>query len=77
MTAPEIDFDFFPGPVILESDQMIIWESGLTSLEEKLADLHLRAKYHGEWTHNQISFLELIEDLQARVTTIRRTGTNG
>lgn len=77
--SPEEDADFFPAAKFdevshfLSPGQLIITESGLSSLEDKLIHIHLRAKIYGEYSLTKLDFLEMIEDLQARVSTIRRT----
>lgn len=58
---------------ILEPDQMIIWEPQLRSLEEQLEYLEHRAKYFEEYQHTKSSFCEMIADLSARVSQLRKT----
>lgn len=65
--------DYDPVGHLIDPGQMIVWQGQLDSLEETLRHIYDRAKYHDE-SLTKTDFLEMIEDLQARVSSLRKTG---
>jgi hypothetical protein len=57
----------------LDPGQMIIWEHALTSLKEQVRYLIDRAKYFGEGEKPKAEYIELMQDIEARIIQIQKT----
>lgn len=74
----EEDAEFFPSPnfgadSVIESGQLVICEANLTHLEERIAEIEHRANYYNEYSLSKLDFLDMVRDLKARASAIRRS----
>lgn len=71
----EHDDDFFPdfSSELIPPGKLLISEEQLSFLEERVTHYHQRGKYYGEYAMEKSRFLEMLEEFEDMLRTLRRT----